>query len=199
MATQSQPATDRHFRGVRVLITVCIQPALTLTLPTCCLQAARDCIKAMLTPDPERRPTASEVLQHPWLAQRAPDTAISTTTLQQLQVSCCAWLYGAQKPDFCGRCCIPVVHSIQCKARPQSYGRALCSCTPAGHTVCFVVMAQVFAGMSRARRLMLGVMARSLTGTEANSLLSQFLAFDSDYNGTLDFQELSEAAKQVCC
>lgn len=107
-------------------------------VPSC--QAAQDCIRAMLHPNADHRPTASEVLRLPWLAQQAPDTAIDPAILHQLQL---------------------------------------------------------FANMSRARRLMLGVMAKSLSGTEASKLLRQFLAFDKDYNGTLDYKELSAAAKQV--
>jgi hypothetical protein len=51
--------------------------------------------------------------------------------------------------------------------------------------------------MNRTRRLILGVMAKQLTGKEASRLLSQFLAFDADFNGTLDYEELQKAARQV--
>lgn len=34
------------------------------------LQAAKDCIRALLDPDPRTRPTAVEVLQLPWLKQQ---------------------------------------------------------------------------------------------------------------------------------
>lgn len=56
---------------------------------------------------------------------------------------------------------------------------------------------QVFADMSRSRRLMLGVAAASLTGQEAAKLMQQFLSFDSDLSGTLSFDEMAAAAKQV--
>jgi hypothetical protein len=37
---------------------------------------------------------------------------------------------------------------------------------------------QLFASLNRARRLMLGVAAKSLSGAEASQLLRQFLALD---------------------
>jgi len=94
----------------------------------------------MLTPDPEQRPSATELLQHPWLAAAAPTTAISTSIMHQLQL---------------------------------------------------------FAGLSRARRVMLGVAARNINGSEASRLLKAFLAVDRDFNGTVEFHELAVAAKQV--
>lgn len=103
-------------------------------------QDAKDCIRLMLTPDPKMRPTASQVLQHPWLAADAPQTAIDASILHQLQL---------------------------------------------------------FASLNKARRLMLGVAAKSLSGVEASEVLRRFLALDKDYNGTLDMKELSEAARQV--
>lgn len=103
--------------------------------------AAKDCIRAMLTPDPEQRPSAAELLRHPWLAAAAPTTAISTSIMHQLQL---------------------------------------------------------FAGLSRARRVMLGVAAKNINGAEASRLLKAFLAVDKDYNGTVEFHELAVAAKQVC-
>jgi hypothetical protein len=57
---------------------------------------------------------------------------------------------------------------------------------------------QLFAGLSRARRVMLGVAARNINGSEASRLLKAFLAVDKDFNGTLEFHELAVAAKQVC-
>lgn len=102
--------------------------------------AAKDCIRAMLTPDALQRPSAAELLGHPWLAASAPATAISSSIVHQLQV---------------------------------------------------------FAGLSRARRVMLGVAAKALTGAEASRLVKAFLAVDKDYNGTLEFHELAVAAKQV--
>lgn len=95
----------------------------------------------MLTPDPEQRPSAAELLRHPWLAAAAPTTAISTSIMHQLQL---------------------------------------------------------FAGLSRARRVMLGVAAKNINGAEASRLLKAFLAVDKDYNGTVEFHELAVAAKQVC-
>jgi hypothetical protein len=56
---------------------------------------------------------------------------------------------------------------------------------------------QLFGGMSRGRRLMLGVAASSLSGQEASKLMKQFLAADVDFNGTLCLEELALAAKQV--
>ncbi|GBF92999.1 hypothetical protein Rsub_05835 [Raphidocelis subcapitata] len=103
-------------------------------------EAAKDCIRCMLHPDPRKRPTASQVLQHPWLAAGAPETALDASVMHQLQL---------------------------------------------------------FASLNRARRLMLGVAARSLSGAEASQLLRQFLALDKDFNGTLDLRELGEAAKQA--
>ncbi|KAI8473120.1 MAG: kinase-like domain-containing protein [Monoraphidium minutum] len=103
-------------------------------------EPAKDCIRRMLDPDPKQRPTASQVLQHPWLAADAPRTAIDASILHQLQL---------------------------------------------------------FASLNRARRLMLGVAARVLSGSEASALLRKFLALDKDFNGTLDLKELSEAARQV--
>jgi hypothetical protein len=44
---------------------------------------------------------------------------------------------------------------------------------------------------------MLGVAAASLTGQEAAKLMQQFLSFDSDLSGTLSFDEMAAAAKQV--
>jgi serine/threonine protein kinase len=103
--------------------------------------AAKDCIRAMLTPDPQQRPTAADLLQHPWLAAAAPATVISTSIMHQLQL---------------------------------------------------------FAGLSRARRVMLGVAASNINGSEASRLLKAFLAVDKDFNGTVEFHELAVAAKQVC-
>jgi hypothetical protein len=56
---------------------------------------------------------------------------------------------------------------------------------------------QLFAGLSRARRVMLGVAARNINGSEASRMLKAFLAVDKDFNGTLEFAELAVAAKQV--
>lgn len=56
---------------------------------------------------------------------------------------------------------------------------------------------QLFAGLSRARRVMLGVAARQLSGAEAAALLKTFLAADADFNGTLDYAELAAATKQA--
>jgi hypothetical protein len=44
---------------------------------------------------------------------------------------------------------------------------------------------------------MLGVAANSISGSEASVMVKHFLAFDRDFNGTLDYQELSLATKQV--
>lgn len=94
----------------------------------------------MLQPEPEQRPSASQLLTHPWLAAVAPQTAIAPHIVHQLQL---------------------------------------------------------FAGLSRARRVMLGVAANSITGCEASMMLKHFLAFDKDFNGTLDYQELATATKEV--
>jgi calcium-dependent protein kinase len=75
----------------------------------------------MLTPDPAQRPTAADVLRHPWLAAAAPATPIGADTLASLRM---------------------------------------------------------FASLGRARRLMLGVAARALSGAEASRLLRSFLAVD---------------------
>eukprot|EP00879_Flechtneria_rotunda_P013082 GHRR01013662.1.p1 GENE.GHRR01013662.1~~GHRR01013662.1.p1 ORF type:complete len:403 (+),score=137.60 GHRR01013662.1:1267-2475(+) len=56
---------------------------------------------------------------------------------------------------------------------------------------------QLFAGLSRARRVVLGVAAKSITGMEASRLLRHFLAFDVDFNGTLDYHELATATRQA--
>jgi calcium-dependent protein kinase len=103
-------------------------------------EPAKDCIRQMLCPQPEQRPSASELLSHPWLAAVAPQTAIAPHIVHQLQL---------------------------------------------------------FAGLSRARRVMLGVAANSISGSEASMMVKHFLAFDRDFNGTLDYQELSLATKQV--
>jgi calcium-dependent protein kinase len=103
-------------------------------------QDAKDCIKAMLQPEPAARPPASQLLTHPWLAAAAPQTDIPEAIVHQLQL---------------------------------------------------------FAGLSRARRVVLGVAAKSISGTEASRLLKQFLAFDTDFNGTLDYHELASATRQV--
>ena len=50
---------------------------------------------------------------------------------------------------------------------------------------------------SRMRRLLLGLMAANLSGIEANRLLSEFYLVDSDGSGTIELNELVEAAKQV--
>lgn len=101
---------------------------------------AKDLMRQMLQPDAERRPSASDLLSHPWLAATAPTTAIPVAIVHQLQL---------------------------------------------------------FAGLSRARRVLLGVTANSITGSEASRLLKQFLAVDRDYSGTLDYEELASATKQV--
>jgi calcium-dependent protein kinase len=103
-------------------------------------EPAKDCIRQMLCPQPEQRPSASELLSHPWLAAVAPQTAIAPHIVHQLQL---------------------------------------------------------FAGLSRARRVMLGVAANSISGSEASIMVKHFLAFDRDFNGTLDYQELALATKQV--
>lgn len=54
-----------------------------------------------------------------------------------------------------------------------------------------------FANHSRMRRLLLGLMADNLTGSEANRMLNQFYLMDSDCSGTIELQELVEAAKNV--
>jgi hypothetical protein len=47
------------------------------------------------------------------------------------------------------------------------------------------------------RRLLLGLMAANLTGSEANRLLDAFYSMDSDFSGTIELQELGKVAKQV--
>ena len=47
------------------------------------------------------------------------------------------------------------------------------------------------------RRLLLGLMAASISGGEANRLLDHFYAMDSDFSGTIEMQELAQVAKQV--
>ena len=47
------------------------------------------------------------------------------------------------------------------------------------------------------RRLLLGLMAASISGGEANRLLDHFYAMDSDFSGTIEMQELAIVAKQV--
>ena len=54
-----------------------------------------------------------------------------------------------------------------------------------------------FANQSRMRRLLLGLMASSISGGEANRLLDHFYAMDSDFSGTIEMQELALVAKQV--
>jgi calcium-dependent protein kinase len=56
---------------------------------------------------------------------------------------------------------------------------------------------QAFASQSHMRRLLLGLMAQNLTGSEANRLLSEFYLMDSDSSGTIELDELVEAAKKV--
>ncbi|WIA16237.1 hypothetical protein OEZ85_012948 [Tetradesmus obliquus] len=103
-------------------------------------EPAKDCIRLMLCPQPQQRPSASQLLSHPWLAAVAPQTAIAPHIVHQLQL---------------------------------------------------------FAGLSRARRVMLGVAANSISGSEASMMVKHFLAFDRDFNGTLDLQELALATKQA--
>lgn len=52
-----------------------------------------------------------------------------------------------------------------------------------------------FANLSRIRRLLLGVLARNLTGQEANKLVAEFQFMDRDHNGRVDFQEMWNAMK----
>lgn len=131
----------------------CAPPCCLLSAFDCCVQvkfsgstwrqvspAAKQCIRDMLEPDPQQRPTAAQLLHYPWLAAAAPPTAISTSIMHQLQL---------------------------------------------------------FAGLSRARRVMLGVAARNINGSEASRLLKAFLAVDQDFNGTVELHELAVAAKQV--
>lgn len=54
-----------------------------------------------------------------------------------------------------------------------------------------------FAELSHGRRLLLGLVARSLSGIEANRVVQQFLSMDADFNGTIDYAELAAAAKAV--
>jgi len=104
--------------------------------------AAKECLQAMMRPNPRDRPTAAQVLAMPWLASAAdaPQQALDASIVKQLQL---------------------------------------------------------FVGMSRGRRLMLGVAASSLSGQEASKLMKQFLAVDVDFNGTLCLEELALAAKQA--
>ncbi|KAG2439835.1 hypothetical protein HYH02_010468 [Chlamydomonas schloesseri] len=48
-------------------------------------QAAKDCIKALLEPNPRLRPSAVAVLNMPWLKQQAPETIIVPDTLRHLR------------------------------------------------------------------------------------------------------------------
>ena len=104
-------------------------------------QSAKECIKAMLEVDPYMRPSAQEVLQMPWLIEKAPSTSII-------------------KNDILGHL-------------------------------------RSFANQSRIRRLLLGLMASSLSGSDANSLLNHFFCMDSDFSGTLEINELADAAKKA--
>jgi len=56
---------------------------------------------------------------------------------------------------------------------------------------------RTFANQSRMRRLLLGLMASSISGGEANRLLEHFYAMDSDFSGSIEMQELAQVAKQV--
>lgn len=56
---------------------------------------------------------------------------------------------------------------------------------------------RTFAGLSRTKRLVLGVCAKNISGSEANRLIQQFLSLDMDFSGTVDFEELALMAKQV--
>ncbi|GAX85949.1 hypothetical protein CEUSTIGMA_g13365.t1 [Chlamydomonas eustigma] len=56
---------------------------------------------------------------------------------------------------------------------------------------------RAFANQSRMRRLLLGLMASSISGGEANKLLDHFYAMDSDFSGTIEMKELASVAKQV--
>ncbi|GLC37135.1 hypothetical protein PLESTM_000546600 [Pleodorina starrii] len=48
-------------------------------------QSAKDCIKALLEPNPRLRPSAAEVLTMPWLKQQVPETVIVPDTLKHLR------------------------------------------------------------------------------------------------------------------
>ncbi|KAG2443965.1 hypothetical protein HXX76_002304 [Chlamydomonas incerta] len=48
-------------------------------------QSAKDCIKALLEPNPRHRPSAVAVLNMPWLKQQAPETIIVPDTLRHLR------------------------------------------------------------------------------------------------------------------
>ena len=56
---------------------------------------------------------------------------------------------------------------------------------------------RTFANQSRMRRLLLGLMAANLSGSEANRLLNQFYSMDSDFSGTIELQELARVTQQV--
>lgn len=89
----------------------------------------------MLAVDPNQRPSAQEVLQMPWLIEKAPSTTIIKSDILKHLRS--------------------------------------------------------FANQSRIRRLLLGLMASSLSGADANSLLNHFYCMDSDFSGTLEINELA--------
>lgn len=54
-----------------------------------------------------------------------------------------------------------------------------------------------FAKLTRVRRLLMGFVMRSLRGPEANGLVRHFLSMDNDFTGTIEYEELAAAAKQV--
>lgn len=56
---------------------------------------------------------------------------------------------------------------------------------------------RAFGNNSRMRRMLLGIIALKLTGSEANRMLNQFYSMDSDCSGEIDLKEMIKAAKEV--
>ena len=156
----------------------------------------------MLEVDPQQRPTAQQV-QRMWKGRIK---AVPHTNLNITQVLQCHWIRG-QGPDVSIRGDI-LTHlrtfANQSRMRRQEnadHTRVHTSSLlpiPCPHSFDKSSYLALTFPIPHSPRLLLGLMAASISGGEANRLLDHFYAMDSDFSGTIEMQELAQVAKQVC-
>jgi len=151
--------------------------------------AARDAIRAMLAPDPADRPEAADALCLAWFAAPDEDDDEDDAGGEGSAAGGGGAAAGAAGAATGARAGAPSSSSGAAGARRAARHAQL------DPTV--VEALRGFACHSRARRLVMGVLAQGLRGGEAARLVATFLSLDADHDGTVSPEELRLAARRA--
>jgi calcium-dependent protein kinase len=157
--------------------------------------AARGAIRAMLAPDPADRPEAADALRLAWFSEPDEEEEAGEGWEEEEEEEEEDKEVGVVAGAAAGAAAAAAATTAAAAAAPPPpLPRRR---RPAELDGTVIEALRGFACHSRARRLVMGVLAQGLRGGEAARLVATFLSLDADHDGTISLEELRAAARRA--